>query len=54
MSVGRSVADQNFDSAVALCAPLDGLIARGPLRREGARLDSVRRHAGLRLADDLV
>src|SRR6266446_4777057 len=39
-------ADQNFDSAVALCAPLDGVIAIGLLRYERPRLDPVGRHTG--------
>jgi len=39
-------ADQHLDSPVTLLACLVGVIARGPLLTEGARLDLVSRHAG--------
>ena len=47
-------ADQDLDSAIALCAPLGGVIAAGPLRCERTRLDPVGRHTGLdqRLTND--
>jgi hypothetical protein len=41
-------ANQNFDSAIALCAPpLDGVVAAGSLGCERTRLDPVGRHTGL-------
>jgi len=35
------------DPAIALCAPLDGVIAAGSLRCERTRLDPIGRHTGL-------